>query len=273
METTKQNPWQRALSLYGRIWQYIAGFENWPTCLWLRYTIGRPSGARALVRLRNGLRFNVRVGTPDICILWEVFFGGAYRSAEDIVRDAQAGAVVFDLGGNIGAFALRMANEVPPIHVRSYEPGPQNASIFRENLDLNPQLRSRITLIEEAVSSASGTAQWRFDSENPGGSSLYGSGEAVTVKTRSIQEILRTCDSSIALLKIDIEGAEFDLLQGAVASDWRTVPAVYVEFHLDPSGRSTPAEWLHTMRSFGFVRHERQFSTILLQRENEHTSN
>lgn len=249
-----------------RVLQYIAGFENWLTCLHLRSMVGRPSKETRIVCLRNGLQMKVRVGTPDICILWEVFVGGAYKSAESLLGAGEANGTVVDLGGNIGAFAIRIAHSSPDITVHSYEPGPQNAEVFRENLQLNPKLAPRVKLFEEAASGFTGRSVWYFEPGNPGGSSLYGQGEGFAVSTASMGDILDRCETPLALLKMDIEGAEYAILEGTALEAWEAIPAMFVELHADPSQRSSPAEWLAEISHLGFSNQRTELSTILLSR-------
>jgi FkbM family methyltransferase len=58
-------------------------------------------------------------------------------------------------------------------------------------------------------------------------------------------------DARIALLKLDVEGAELDALRGVDAADWRRIDAVVAEVH-DVDGRPAAAEAL--LRAAGFAR-------------------
>lgn len=248
-----------------KVGQYARAYKNFLTCLRLRQRVGNPTGETQTVEFRNGLRMNVRVGTPDISILWEVLIGGAYASTEALIRAAGRPCSVLDLGANIGAFTLRCAG-APGAHVHSYEPGPQNAAILRSSLDLNPALSPQVKFYEEAVARESGVAFWRFDAGNPGGSALTASAEGLEVKTCSFRDALQRCIHPIALVKIDIEGSEYALLEGTEKADWDRVPAVLTELHPDPSGTSSPDAWLKTMADFGFRRQQREYSSLLLRR-------
>lgn len=254
-----------------KVSQYVAGYENWLECLRLRRAVGVPREETRVVRFRSGLRMNVRVGTPDISILWEVLLGGAYASTERLIREAGGRACcVIDLGANIGAYTLRCALVPGDVEVHSYEPGPQNAALLRANLALNAGAGARVRFHEEAVAQTTGTAVWRFDAANPGGSSLLcgdGNGDGLSVRTVSFRDVLGRCGKRpIALVKIDIEGSEYGLLDGTEASDWETIPAVLTELHPDPAGRSTPDAWLRRMADLGFKNQQQEYSSVLLRR-------
>lgn len=253
-------------SKFQKAGQYISAFENWVTCLRLRQAVGSSTDRTQVVRLRNGLQMAVRVGTPDISILWEVLVSHAYASAEDLIRAVGGPCSVVDLGGNIGAFTLRCAHLSPSVHVQSYEPGPQNAAMLRRNLGLNPGPAARVTFYEEAAARQTGIAFWHFDAKNPGGSALTVSSEGLKVQTCSFRDILARCTHPVAFVKIDIEGSEYQLLDGTDKQDWEQAPAVLTELHPDPAQKSTPEEWLRRMADFGFTHQQREYSSLLLRR-------
>ena len=249
-----------------KVGQYVQSFENWMTCLRLRQAVGTPTDRTEIVRFRNGLQMVVRVGTPDISILWEVLISNAYASIEALIAAPGGPCTVVDLGGNIGAFTVRCARLSPDVHVQTYEPGPQNAAVLRRNLELNPALASRVTFHQEAAAAETGTAHWQFDEKNPGGSALTGSSKGLEVKTCSFRDILKRCQSPIAAVKIDIEGSEYALLDGTDKDDWRDVPAILTELHPDPAGKNTPEGWLRRMSEYGYTSQTQEFSSILLRR-------
>ena len=250
-----------------RMGQYVRAYSNWLACCRLRWNLSKPTGEMRTVHFRNGLKMQVREGTPDMSVVSEVFLIGAYASAEKVIAEINGPCSVVDLGANIGAFTLRCALVRPDAQIHAYEPGPQNARILAANIELNPALRDRIQFFEEAASDQTGTAYWHFDAENPGASSMTDSPQDVPVQTRRFDEILARCESPIALVKIDIEGSEYLLLDSTTRETWEPVPAVMVELHDDPAGHSSPENWLRRMAEFGFTHRRREFTTLLLTRK------
>jgi FkbM family methyltransferase len=260
----KANSFQKLI----KIGQYIQTYTNWSECLWLRKKVGQPTEEMRTVYFRSGIKMKVRVGTPDISILYEVFKSGAYASTEQLLKRANKPCSVIDLGANIGAFTLRCAIANPNVYVSSYEPGPQNSYVFRSSIELNPQLRDRIHLFQEAAARDTGIAYWHFDEVNPGGSilTILPKEKDIAVQTRSFQDILARAEYPIAFIKIDIEGSEYELLDNTNKQIWKPVPAVLVELHEDPSGKLTSEQWLKRMADFGFKHQKREHSSILLSR-------
>ena len=247
--------------------QYIGAYSNWVECCRLRWNSGSPTGETRRVRFRSGLQMQARVGTPDMSVISEVFLIGAYASAEKLIAAAQGPCCVVDLGANIGAFSLRCASARPDVIVHCYEPGPQNARVLQANIELNPALHDRVQLFEEAAAGQTGTAYWHFDADNPGGSAMSYSSQDVPVQTRRLGDITARCPHPIALIKIDIEGSEYELLDAVTRETWERIPAVMVELHDDPAGLGSPETWLKRMAEFGFTHRRREFTSLLLTRK------
>lgn len=174
-----------------------------------------PPGTLVPLELRRGGKVSVRSGTSDIRIFKDVFVKDVYGLAEFERADGHSLPLewVVDIGGHIGLFSIR----VSPLakHVIACEPVPENAELFRRNLE-NTQC-TNVSLLDCAVASTAGSARV-FTSSNPAGHSvlpgLAGSGTAaVSVTTRTLADLfdahgIERCD----LLKIDCEGSEYDIL-------------------------------------------------------------
>ena len=93
---------------------------------------------------------------PGAC--YTTFVHEQYRCNTDNGSiECKPGDFAIDAGGCYGDTALYLAHKVGPDgKVVSFEFLPVNVSIFRKNLELNPSLASRISLIEKPVFSKSG---------------------------------------------------------------------------------------------------------------------
>lgn len=83
----------------------------------------------------NGLKVKTRKNTSDETVINEVLVQDVYLKDIEMNNLNIRDAVVLDIGGNIGTFALRVANEVKQVKV--FEPEPVNATICRNNVLLN----------------------------------------------------------------------------------------------------------------------------------------
>lgn len=119
---------------------------------------------------------------------------------------------VIDIGAHVGSLSLFMA-KLGVDRILAIEPIKENIEMLRSNIEAN-QLEDRITILPIAVDSTSGDiflARETFDTS--GQYSKYNSSGIVREKceSKSFTDILKSF-SHVDYLKIDIEGAEFEIL-------------------------------------------------------------
>jgi len=242
--------------------------ENWPSA-WEMRLRPRRAGLR-LLRFRDGLNVVCRGGTRDWAVVHELLFAGSYSRAFEYLRGVTGPKLVLDLGGNLGLFSLLAASQSPDVVVHAYEPGPPNYRLFEMNRLANHPLGERIHLHREAVAGEARKTTWFFDEENPGGSSLYGTAAtkapAFEVTIAAFRDVVAAIGAPIALVKIDIEGAEFELLEKTPPETWQNIRAVSLELHDDPNGRISQGEFMARMQKLGFRASEERVCTFFLER-------
>jgi FkbM family methyltransferase len=245
--------------------QIVRLIENWPAA-WAMRIDRRREGLR-LLRFRGGLNLVCRSGTRDWDVIHELVFAQSYERAFRYLSSLQGETIVIDLGGNIGLFSLLAARRARSATIHVFEPGPPNLRILEMNLLANPQTDKRIHVHREAVAGKSGVAKWFFDHKNPGGSSLFGTGETGTdVSIRSLSDIVNEFTGRIGLLKIDIEGAEYDMIEQTPAEIWQLIPAISLELHDDPNKRTSNDRFLDRMSQFGYRIEPERVCSFFLRR-------
>ena len=147
----------------------------------------------------------------------------------------QIDGVLVDLGANIGAVTLDWANRLPGRQIHAYEPNPATNRTLRVNVSANA-LASRVTVHGEFVGCARGERTlWA----NPSSALSTGYGEetpsagsaAIRVRTIDLDEVVKRGGQPVALLKIDTEGAEADILEGAAEETLARVRQLVLEYH------------------------------------------
>jgi FkbM family methyltransferase len=186
---------------------------------------GSASFARLRVRPLDGQEVLVRPGTSDIAIFWDTF-ARRYHLPPPELGSPQ---VILDLGANIGLTMAYFACRYPQARVLGVELDADNVALARRNI---AAWRNRCDVIHAAVWRSDGVVHYRGV---PGGTSAYqvtATAEGTPVRAVSIATLLREYHGQVDYMKVDIEGAERELLRDG--TDWATkVRCVKVELHGD----------------------------------------
>ena len=150
--------------------------------------------------------------------------------------------VVLDVGANIGSITMQFAQRVPNGHVYAFEPTDYAYAKMSRNLELNQELAKRITPVQsfvsnrtEAISSIYAYASWKVDGSLSTKHPLHG---GILQSTESIPSV--TLDDfcvaknlySVDLIKIDTDGHELAVLQGASETIKKYLPHIIFEIGL-----------------------------------------
>lgn len=165
---------------------------------------------------------------------FHIFFRGEYSRAN------AAGKSVVDIGANIGDTALYfLANGAS--RVLSFEPYPYAFRTARKNLEINGASGSAI-LVNAAVGGRPGHILLDPDAESYGRSAAASSKSGERVRMVTLKEIVDSYPVRDALLKLDCEGAEYEILLESDAGTLRTFSEIILEYHYGYSDISTHLE-------------------------------
>jgi FkbM family methyltransferase len=161
-------------------------------------------------------------------------FVGERPVLEDLIEELSIDDVFYDIGANIGLYGCIAAQHVTGGEVVAFEPHPETAGRLRRNLSRNTD---RYSVYECALADRAGTMELGLpDGDARPGTFKLGSDElesSVRVDvTRGDDLRAQQSISQPTVVKIDVEGAELDVLDGldeTLRSDACRV--VYVEVH------------------------------------------
>jgi FkbM family methyltransferase len=155
----------------------------------------------------------IRLYTHSAALV-NIFVLEQYRYAQGGVEiGADSDEVVLDAGGCWGDSALYFARRTGPGgRVYTFEFEPESLDIMRRNLELNPSLAERIVVVEEALWHSSGET---IEFEPAGQSTSVGGGSLSTTTTTIDDFVEARGLDRLDLVKMDVEGAEPSLLDGA----------------------------------------------------------
>lgn len=139
------------------------------------------------------------------------------------------GGVVFDIGANVGYYSLLAAVLVGDEgKVYAFEPLPRNIYFLRRHVELNHL--DNIDIIEAAVSDHTGAASFDLGASSAMGH-LSDKGE-IEVHLVSLDELLRSgALQPPDYMKIDVEGAEFEVFNGARKLIQQYRPILFLDTH------------------------------------------
>jgi FkbM family methyltransferase len=171
--------------------------------------------ASALLHFAPNVRMQL---VPGDVISDSIAFTGLYdlSFSRHVSAVARKGGVLIDVGANLGYFSLLWAAARPDNHVVAFEPSPRNIELLKANVFRNG-FADRIDIRTQAVGSASGEMEFDTGPEEQtgwGGLSLKKTQQSIRVPVVRLDEALTETDE-IAMLKIDIEGADTWAILGA----------------------------------------------------------
>jgi FkbM family methyltransferase len=143
------------------------------------------------------------------------YFGTKFDPIFDFLKKSlRPGMVYVDVGANIGSHAINAARVVGEKgRVFAFEADPETYRILQKNIDLN-QL-GNIILRQTCVSDNSGSVTF-YKHKDSAKSSIVDRGEktSVVLPADRLDNLVQS-DTRIDILKIDVEGAELNVLRGA----------------------------------------------------------
>jgi FkbM family methyltransferase len=212
--------------------QTITTFENGPRVL---ARIGLGDRGRGPAELTFELRGGGSVTIPNVpgarVPVYEVFAEDAYR-LEWFTDDLGPAASALDIGGHVGCFTLAFARSHPAGTVHTYEASATTAAYLRRNVDANG-LGDRVTLHNAALSDHAGTIEFADNGAGSAQNGLTAPSSAVTsaVPAVTFAQAVAAMPTPPQVVKIDIEGFEYDVVLGSSPEDWASVQRVVLEYH------------------------------------------
>lgn len=187
-------------------------------------------GSKRLItfKSREGLKFVARAKTMDRGIITTVYLEDEY-GLKDLPLSKES-SVIIDIGGQNGYLSTYASKYAKKIY--TYEPIEENFKIIKKNIKLN-NLGSVIKPFNLAVSDKKDKLKIFLSQKNTGGHSIYGKGDKfIEIETTTLPLIfkdnnIQTCD----LLKMDIEGAEYDIFYNLPSEFFKKIRYIRMEYH------------------------------------------
>ena len=235
--------------------EIIHHFENpWLTLMlrsgWLRLPVF-PYRLKVRDQSFHMLARPSRATMSDLFVLREVFIQETYRDVLPLLSKRPLRIV--DVGANLGSFTIWLHRRHGVAEAHCFEPEPTSFRLCRYNLAANDCPFAEVA--PKAVGGQRRQLMMRVNTSRPGGNSIYasvGAGEDVReVEVVAFGEWLNTVPSSFDLLKLDCEGAEWEIAT-TLPEQAARFPVVVAEIHDDPAGKFRVDGFPRLMEKFGF---------------------
>ena len=221
------------------------------------YSKFAPYGKILKINLDNGIMYNFRARTTDKNVIKEVWAREIYSKHGFNIDESD---VVFDLGGHIGVFTVLAGIKASKGKVFVFEPMLDNFEVLLSNVQLN----SLTNVIAEniAVSNDNGSRVFYLSSAESskkagyvtGGHSFYlnkDRKEKIEVETATLKSLMKKHNiDHIDYLKLDTEGAEFDILFSASEETLKKIDKIVMELH--PFENNSKEKMITFLEDHGF---------------------
>lgn len=212
------------------------------------------------IRMREGYVLAPRSSPAFVTMLANASSRGLEPGTRDtLMRLVQPGMTVADIGANIGLLTLVCATATGPSgRVVAFEPEAVPRTHLQKMIALNGL--SWVEVRDQAVGAAPGRVTFNV-SDIIGHSSLYALPTDEQARARTIEVEVVTMDKvlngkRLDVAKIDVEGAELDVLEGMAkliaANPDLAIVAEFGPSHLKRIGQ-TPARWFKAFAQAGFT--------------------
>jgi FkbM family methyltransferase len=156
---------------------------------------------------------------------------GTYEAAvlRAFAARIRPGMVVYDVGANVGLFTLAAVSR--GARVIAFEPDARNRAFLARHLALNQprdRARDRVEIVAAAVGRTAGRARYR--PERTGLEGRVAPDGTVEIDLVALDGLDRPAPD---VVKVDVEGGELDVLEGAVERLRTARPIVFLEVHDD----------------------------------------
>ena len=208
--------------------------------------LGRPEYPLRLPLRGGGL---LTLADPtEVKVFWNLFIHGAYKIPANC-------ETILDCGANAGIFCVWAARQQPRVRIVALEPFPPTFGELEVNVRQN-HLENQVQCVRAGLAATAGDRLMFTVGDSPDRklvpNDLQSAPETVTVRCMRLTDCLRDFRlDKLDLLKMDIEGSEWEVLLSTEPSALGRIRHIQVEYHEAPArfGYTPEKLFAHLMKA------------------------
>jgi FkbM family methyltransferase len=173
-----------------------------------------------------------------------------FEKQQVFIEAIQSGDVIYDIGAHVGFYTLLSSKLAGTKgHVVAFEPFPSNVQFLQKHLKLNGV--DNVTVIEKAVSDQPGQVAFEIAQSSTMGhlTKNKNAASSIMVDVVALDQFIDEAQLPLPdVLKVDIEGAEYDFLRGAS----QLLSSRPIKIFLATHGAEVHANCLAFLRGLGY---------------------
>lgn len=172
---------------------------------------------------RNGFKFRLDLSEY---MQWLLFYGIKAEPRDSLFNLLKSEMTVYDIGANIGETSLVFSRRCSLVY--AFEPDPETNRRLRDHLSIN-MVENVITFELAAGNSNASVSLMRTD-HNSGGNRITSDSTGSTVEVCRLDDLVMHKNLKFpSLIKIDVEGYELQVLEGAIDIITKSRPIIFSE--------------------------------------------
>ena len=199
-----------------------------------RFGIGRllaRGNSRQITTIDGDIRLELDLSVPIYRHIYYYYDIDGALETHLIKRIATSDTVMIDAGAHIGYFTLIGAKYAGRVY--AFEPSHATFAYLERNIRLNPALAAKVKLSECGLSDIEDVLRFYNSQSHLWAGSLrpldIENSFFEEVRVLKLDDALRDEEARVTLVKIDVEGAELDVLRGAIDTLARDKPVIVLE--------------------------------------------
>lgn len=207
----------------------------------------------------NGYEMNLNPEDKGISEELSMFKVHEPLNTKFLSKQLEEGMICLDVGANLGYFAFLESSKIGKTgKVIGIEPAPLTFELFKKNIKL--QKFQNISSYNFAISNKEGTIDFFVSSSSnwsriiEGEDSDHGDkGTIIKIKCKTIDNFIDELQlNKLNLIRVDLEGYEFEIFEGAQKTLSKLKPMLQIEVHRDFMGIEKSMRFLENFKDLGY---------------------